>query len=133
MHPDVMGKLLREGNPVPVLVDALVIASHLARVAKEGARARAHTHDSHANLGAARSTRTHASTTTNNNTTHTSCPACRVADQRRDRAGGPHAAAAAAAGACRRGRARARVQPRGQHVPPQRCVRRRAPPALTAR
>jgi hypothetical protein len=38
MHPELMQRLLRDTNPVGVLVDALVIASHLARVAKEGGR-----------------------------------------------------------------------------------------------
>lgn len=36
MHPELMQRLLRDSNPVAVLVDGLVIASHLARLAKEG-------------------------------------------------------------------------------------------------
>jgi hypothetical protein len=36
MSPELMQRLLRDTSPVGVLVDVLVIASHLARVAKEG-------------------------------------------------------------------------------------------------
>lgn len=40
VRAELMRRLLRDDAPVPVLVDALVIASHLARVAKEGECAR---------------------------------------------------------------------------------------------
>ena len=36
MHPDLTQRLLRDTNPVAVLSEALVIASHLARAAKDG-------------------------------------------------------------------------------------------------